>query len=119
MIDWLTIQEMAGKIAERFDPEKVIVFGSYARGEAGEDSDVDLLVVVRESPPPGRRSAPIRRMLAQEYHFPIDVVVRSAGVFERGRTQFGTLAHEAAREGKVLYDKAGPRPAGVVRQGKQ
>ena len=41
-----TISEMVRRIVERFHPEKIILFGSYARGTAGPDSDVDLLVVL-------------------------------------------------------------------------
>ena len=40
------IDQMVGRIVERFDPERIILFGSAARGEAGPDSDVDLLVVM-------------------------------------------------------------------------
>lgn len=41
------LPEMVRRIVERFDPERIILFGSHARGEATEDSDVDLMVVLR------------------------------------------------------------------------
>jgi predicted nucleotidyltransferase len=50
------IQEMASKISERFAPDKIILFGSHARGDAQEDSDVDLLVLFSELDDPRRRA---------------------------------------------------------------
>ena len=61
MVSDAIIREMAGKIASRFNPQRVVLFGSYARGEATENSDVDLLVVVEKPAPRGKRSAPIAR----------------------------------------------------------
>ncbi len=99
------IDEMAGKIAERFHPEKVILFGSYARGEASEDSDIDLLVVLRSPGPRGRRSAPIIKMLAQHYALPVDVVVRTPEGLRRWGQVPGSLARAAITEGVTLYER--------------
>ena len=57
-IDRATIQAIAQLIVERFNPEQVILFGSHARGEVGEHSDVDLLVVLRDDA--GGRNAVIQ-----------------------------------------------------------
>ena len=54
-----TIREMGKLIGERFHPDKVILFGSYARGEAGIDSDVDLMVVMESGAIWYKRSTPI------------------------------------------------------------
>lgn len=105
MIDSETIQEMATKIATQFDPEKIILFGSYARGEATENSDVDLLVLMETVAPRGQRSAPIIRMLAEAYVEPIDIVVRSAKGLERWQEVPGSFAHQVLKEGIVLYEK--------------
>jgi uncharacterized protein len=51
------IEEMVRLIADRFSPEKIILFGSHARGEAGRDSDIDLLVLFREVDNPRQRAA--------------------------------------------------------------
>ena len=101
-----TIEEMARKIAERFQPERIILFGSYARGEATENSDLDLYIELDDPGPRGAASIPIRLMLGDEYLFPFDVIVRSPDVTrERGR-RFGTLENDVSREGVILYARA-------------
>ena len=105
MISNEIIQEMAAKIAKRFDPQKVVLVGSYARGEATEHSDIDLLVVMEESAPRGKRSAPIIRMLAEDYALPVDVIVRSQDALEQWKDVPGSFCRQASSEGVVLYDK--------------
>lgn len=105
MINFETIQEMVTKIAKQFDPEKIILFGSYARGEATENSDVDLLVLMEPVAPRGQRSAPIIRMLAEAYVEPIDIVVRSPQGLEQWQDIPGSFAYQISKEGIVLYEK--------------
>jgi len=107
MLSRQTIDEMAIKIAERFRPERIILFGSYARGEATENSDVDLLVVLDAPGPRGKRSAPILRMLTQEYEAPVDIIVRTQRGLSEWENVPGSLAHKALTEGITLYEKAG------------
>ena len=114
MVSRRTIDEISRKIVERFRPEKIILFGSYARGEATEDSDVDLLVVSRSPGPRGKRSAPMIRMLAEEYDLPIDIVVRSPEGLEEWKDVRYSLAHVALTEGITLYDKTTHGPGSVV-----
>ncbi|MGJ3254624.1 MAG: nucleotidyltransferase domain-containing protein [Elainellaceae cyanobacterium] len=59
MLSKTNIQEIANKVAECFSPEKIILFGSYARGDVHDNSDLDLLVVMNSESPLGKRSAPI------------------------------------------------------------
>jgi predicted nucleotidyltransferase len=108
------IQHMADMIAQHFHPDKVILFGSYARGQANENSDIDLMVLLEEAPPEGRRSAPMIRLLVEHFPFPVDVVVRTTSGFEQWRHVVGSLVREVAREGIVLYDKARPRSPSVA-----
>jgi predicted nucleotidyltransferase len=100
-----TIREMGKLIGERFHPEKVILFGSYARGEAGIDSDVDLMVVMDSDAPWYKRSTPIRLALAERWIEPIDIIVRSPEVFAQRQSQTDTLEYAAVREGVVLYEE--------------
>lgn len=104
MIAQETIRAMARKIAERFHPERVVLFGSHARGEAAENSDIDLLVVMQNLPPRGRRSAPIILMLAQEYDLPVDVIVCSPESLEHGKDLPGSFPQRILKEGVVLYE---------------
>lgn len=79
---------------------RVIVFGSRARGEAREDSDLDLLVV---EPEVGNRFDEMARLasLLGRQLIPADVVVMSDAAFEDERTQPNTLAWRAVREGRI------------------
>ncbi|MFH0980460.1 MAG: nucleotidyltransferase domain-containing protein [Planctomycetota bacterium] len=100
-----TIQEMAELVARRFNPEKIILFGSYARGQAGENSDVDLMVVMDSDAPWFRRSVPIRLALLEKFNEPVDVIVRRPSTYARNRDTPDTVTHEAAQHGLVLYEK--------------
>jgi predicted nucleotidyltransferase len=99
------IAEMVRRIATRFQPHKIILFGSHARGEAGPHSDVDLLVVM---PPHGskrERAVEIYGLLAG-MGLPKDVIVVTPEEFEAYSDAPGTVIRTARQEGKVLYDRA-------------
>jgi predicted nucleotidyltransferase len=100
-----TIREMGKLIGERFHPEKVILFGSYARGEAGINSDVDLMVVMESKAEWYERSVPIWMAISERWIEPIDIIVRSPEVFAQRQCQPDTLEYEAVREGVVLYEE--------------
>ena len=95
---------MVDRIVGRFQPFRVVLFGSHARGTAGEWSDVDLLVVMRDVPDKRRAAVEIRRSLGD---LPIskDIVVTTPEeVTHRGHV-VGTLLHAALSEGTVLYER--------------
>jgi predicted nucleotidyltransferase len=98
-----TVQEMVRRIVERFDPDKVILLGSQARGDAGPDSDIDLLVVMETDS--RRRSAVDIRMTLDDIVIPKDIMVVPPDEFERQRDIVGTLAYPAVREGRLLHDR--------------
>jgi predicted nucleotidyltransferase len=103
--EWLP--EAVERIVEGFDPLRVILFGSLARGEANYHSDIDLLVVFPEVK---REDKPdlmveILRSLA-DLPAPKDVVVTDLDEIERRGDLVGTVLRPALREGKVLYERA-------------
>jgi predicted nucleotidyltransferase len=100
-----TIREMVRRIAAQFHPDKIILFGSHARGEAGPDSDVDLLVVMPVEGSKRQKASEIDMALADRL-VPLDLLVVTPEEFERGRDQIGSVLQPAAREGRVLYDRA-------------
>lgn len=104
-IDNDTIQAIAQLIVRRFDPERIILFGSHARGEAGAHSDVDLLVVLRADRERPRHGNPIRRAIAERFVLPVDIVIRSPEAVAEQRDDPYSLIHRALDEGKVLYDQ--------------
>jgi len=100
-----TIGEMVDRIVGRFSPDKIILFGSHARGEAGEDSDVDLLVLFPEVANPRQQAAELYGLLS-ESKLAQDIVVSTTERYERYRNVVNTIYWPAAREGKVLYERA-------------
>ena len=96
------IDEMVLRIVERFDPERIILFGSAARGNAGPDSDVDLLVVM---PVEGsRREKAVEIGVAvNDIPVPKDIVVTRPEDFEWRKEIAGTIERPAAREGRLVY----------------
>ena len=93
---------MVARIVDRFDPERIILFGSHARGDARPDSDVDLLVVM---PVEGsRREKAIEIGVAlDDIHVPKDIIVVTPQSFERRKDIVGTVEWPAAHEGKLLH----------------
>ena len=79
---------------------KLVVFGSHARGDAREDSDIDLLVIELEVPDRAAETIRLSTLLGRRL-IPADVVVMSRPSFEQQRDVPNTLAWRAAREGKV------------------
>lgn len=96
------IQQMVRRIINGFHPEKIILFGSHARGEAGPDSDVDLLVVMPFLGSKREKQIEIRLAL-RGIAVPKDIVVTSPEEFRWRQEIPGTIERPAAREGKVLY----------------
>ena len=104
-IDRATIRAMAQLIVERFDPEQIILFGSHARGESSEHSDVDLLVVLRSDVVKPQRGNPIRRAIAERFVLPVDVMIRSPEVLAGQRNDPHSMIHKVLEEGEVLYER--------------
>ena len=97
------IGEMVRRLVTRFHPDKVILFGSHARGDAEPDSDVDLLVVMPFS---GRKLDRIvdLRLVLDEVPISKDVFLVTPEDYEADRDLVGTLAYSAAHEGKILHE---------------
>lgn len=94
------IDEMANRIILQFHPEKIILFGSHARGTAGPDSDV---MNVEGSK---RQKATEIDLALFGLDLPVDVIVMRPEELDRNRNQIGTILYPALREGKVLYERA-------------
>jgi predicted nucleotidyltransferase len=113
MIPMKDIRAFARRIAEEFNPRRIILFGSYAYGKPSEDSDVDLMVVFT-----GRQSA-IDRALEMRLKlpypgFPMDLLARSEGEIERRVRMNDWFMREIVANGKVLFDAG----SGVGRKGR-
>jgi predicted nucleotidyltransferase len=99
------IQEMVDAIAERFHPDKIILFGSYAGDRPTPNSDLDLLVIMNSDAPRHRRAAPIR-LLFRPTPCPMDILVFTP---EEVAYWNGTVNHiitEAMSTGRTVYARA-------------
>ncbi len=99
------IRKMVRRIVRRFDPDKIILFGSYARGDAGPGSDVDLLIVMPVSGSIRQMAVDIGVAL-HDIRLPKDVIVTPPEEFEWRKDTIGTIEWPAWREGRVLYAKS-------------
>ncbi len=99
------IQRMVRRIVRDFHPERVILFGSHARGEAGPDSDVDLLVVMPVEGLKHKKQVEIRVAL-HDIRIPKDIIVTTPEDFAWRKDVVGTIEYPAVREGKVLYARS-------------
>jgi predicted nucleotidyltransferase len=99
------IRTVARQIADRFQPERIILFGSYAHGQPGPESDVDLLVVMDTSL--RETDQAVRICQAIEYHFGLDLIVRTPATLTRRLTPGDPFLLEATAKGVVLHERTG------------
>jgi len=99
------INEITRRILAVSAPERIILFGSYARGNAGPDSDVDLLVIEDAVEAPRKESVRLRGAL-RGLLVPVDVLVATSEQVERHRDAVGLIYGSILREGKVIYERA-------------
>ena len=103
MIDEKRIVDLGERIAREFQPERIILFGSYAYGAPQPDSDVDLLVVLSFDGKGFRKSLEILNRVDPD--FPVDLVSRRPDDTARRYEEGDPLIREALDRGKVLYER--------------
>lgn len=103
-IDDELIERVTARIVEACDPEILYLFGSAARGDAGPESDVDLLVVTEldEGVRSYEKAGELRRLF-DRWLVSFDILVQTPDEFARTKEWPGHIARVAAREGKLLY----------------
>ena len=102
MISEQIIQQAVQRLLSVAAPSKVILFGSHARGDASDGSDLDLLVVEPEVSNVGAEMMRLHKAL-WPLNIPVDLLVCSESDFEKKREWRSSAIYWAAREGKVLY----------------
>lgn len=102
MVSDTDIAKAVETLARVAQPERIVLFGSHARGDAGADSDVDLLVIEREVEDRAREMVRLRRAL-RPLRIPVDLLVFSTADVVRWGDQPGSALYWALREGKVVY----------------
>jgi len=104
MIQSREIKKWCERVAREFRPDKIVVFGSYARGTPTEDSDVDVLVVMplARGQRDVRQAAAIRERVRAS--FPMDVIVRSPQQIARRLAQGDGFIADVLRHGRLMYE---------------
>jgi len=99
-----TLPKAILRIVQELQPEKIILFGSYAYGTPTPDSDVDLLVIMHTTASSKDRSWAISRLLVPR-PFPIDILVRTPHEIARALDTGDFFIQEIIARGKVLYER--------------
>ena len=96
------IDRITNQIVEKYKPEKIILFGSAARGEWNSDSDADFLIIKKETPLYGRDTIrELSRLI--DRHIPVDLLIYRPDEFDK-RIQMGDpFLKLILKEGKILY----------------
>lgn len=104
MITESKISEIVKKIASGYNPEKIILFGSYASGTVAEDSDIDIFVIKDSVLPRPQRTMQLRRMLYGS-KIPMDLIVYTPGEVDKEKDEKYSFVHEVLNSGKTVYER--------------
>ncbi len=102
MVSFQEISSCAQEIAQKFNPEKIILFGSYGYGNPAEDSDIDLLVILPHQLSDAEQAARIRLQLNAK--FPMDLIVRSSEKIKERIRMNDFFIREIMEKGQILYE---------------
>lgn len=107
MIEMEQIQALSQQIVEQFQPDRIILFGSYAYGTPNEDSDADLMVVMPFEGHPSRQAIKVLNQIHAD--FSLDLLVRT-NEFITERLRLGDFfMMDIVEEGKIIYEAADAR----------
>jgi len=101
------IKVQAKRVVEKFDPEKIILFGSYAYGKPTLQSDVDLLIIVDTNESTLKLSSEIA--LSLEHSFPLDIIVKTPGQIKSRLQKGDFFIEDIINLGKVIYERTNKR----------
>ena len=113
----LLLQEITERLVDEFQPEEIILFGSHAWGAPGEDSDLDLLVIISQSNLSPVRRAMLAHRCLQGLNVPKDILVRTRAEVERFRHVRASLEYRIFDKGTVLYERQTGTRAELAHQG--
>jgi predicted nucleotidyltransferase len=104
MIEARQINEISMRIASKIDPDKIILFGSYAKGNFNSDSDLDIIVVKQSDLPRHKRALEIRKLFYRLL-IPIDFKFYTPEEFNKDRHNKYSFLYSALKNSKVLYER--------------
>ena len=103
MVAQKEITRYVDELARKFAPDRVVLFGSHAKGDADKDSDVDLLVIMRHNTRNVKKAIEISRDIKRS--FPLDLLVRKPGEVRHRLKERDVFLRSIMEEGKTLYDR--------------
>jgi len=118
MVAMTEIKRAAKRLGDKARAERVILFGSYARGQAGDHSDVDLLIIAESDLPRPKRSRELY-MLLRPHPFAMDLLVYTPQEVERSRRSSLSFISTVLKEGKTLYARRPRTRQAVARKGQE
>ena len=104
MIEKEKIKQVAMRIAKAINAEQVILFGSYARNQVKENSDVDLLIIAESNLPRFKRSRKLYKLF-NPYPFAMDLIVYTPSEINKWRKNPISFIFNILKEGEVLYTR--------------
>ncbi len=105
-LDQKLIEEIIGRILTVTQPERIILFGSAARGQMTRDSDIDLIVLKKEDAGNTRKESVRLRQALIGLGNAFDIIVMATQRFEESKGVIGGIAYPASKYGKVIYEAA-------------
>jgi predicted nucleotidyltransferase len=97
--------ELLDPLVAYFEPQRIILIGSVARGEAGPDSDIDLVVVVDDDVMPEKLTAKAVAEARAGYRGPVDIILCRASKLKARARAIGSFAHLVLRDGVTVYER--------------
>jgi len=104
MIESAKINDIVARIATNFNPDKIILFGSYATDTPNNDSDLDLLIIKDTDLPQHRRSFDIQKMLIGSM-IPMDILVYTNNEFEKEKNEKYSFLNSVIKTSIILYER--------------
>lgn len=98
-------ESLLRSIVAEFTPQRIILFGSRARGDAQPDSDIDLLVVLDDDVPLEKLGAKAVHAARGGYRRPVDIIPCRASVLAKRARAVGSFAHIVLRDGVTVYER--------------
>ena len=100
------LNQIVLRLVEGLQPEQIILFGSYAYGQATEESDLDIMIVISESAEPPHRRAQKAYRYVRGIKVPIDLIVLTREELTKQAVVVTSLARQVIERGEVLYERA-------------
>jgi len=104
MIENYQIQNVVNKIANNFNPDKILIFGSFATGNTHPNSDLDLIIIKNSDLPRHKRSIEIQKSLIGSM-IPMDILVYTNQEFEEEKLQKNTFINLLNNSYKIVYER--------------